>query len=486
EPGDKLISSRPLALRPDGEEQEVALSVTPDASGAFKYQVEAVPLANELSRANNRKGFDLEVMREKLRVLYICGQPGPEYAFLRYALRNDPLVELVSFVILRNPENIALVPENDLSLIPFPVHTIFTRDLYDFDLLVFENFSYRNFGFQPDYLKNIQRWVVEKGGGLAMIAGKNSFGSGGWNATPVGEILPAAGPAQADAFDAGPFRVKAADPGHPLMRLSDEASKNEAAWREMPELEGIQLLDPVPGAEVVATHPWTGRPVIAVWEKGKGRVLALASDTTWRWALQSSTPERYTRFWRNAVRYLARAGKEKKVNAQFDRCEYAAGQNFTLRLRENDRAPGRLARVTLTDPAGKKTELAALRKSDGTWDVTGSFTESGEYRFAVSLEKDGVRTFNDTVRVPVLPSLALEGSALDVNESFLGELARASGGEYFAAGSFSQERLAARVKRGGKEERSERKPLWDAPALLGLLAASLLAEWYMRRRKGMP
>ena len=45
-------------------------------------------------------------------MLYICGQPGYE-RILRASLKSDPNIEVVSFVILRNPENISLFPETD-------------------------------------------------------------------------------------------------------------------------------------------------------------------------------------------------------------------------------------------------------------------------------------------------------------------------------------------------------------------------------------
>src|SRR5262249_22933049 len=62
------------------------------------------------------------------------------YRFLRMAMKQDPLIELVSFVFLRTPTDTVDVPENQLSLIPFPIDDIFLEELKNFDVVVFDDF----------------------------------------------------------------------------------------------------------------------------------------------------------------------------------------------------------------------------------------------------------------------------------------------------------------------------------------------------------
>src|SRR3972149_3635018 len=73
--------------------------------------------------------------------MYLAGRPSTEYSFLREFLKSDPNHELVSFVILRNPENPSPASDRELSLIPFPMDEIFSRTLPQFDLFILENFS---------------------------------------------------------------------------------------------------------------------------------------------------------------------------------------------------------------------------------------------------------------------------------------------------------------------------------------------------------
>ena len=71
----------------------------------------------------------------------VTGSPSLNYRFLRTAFKNDPSIDLLSFVILRTPSNILNVPLQEQSLIPFPVETLFSKELKNFDLLIFDNFQ---------------------------------------------------------------------------------------------------------------------------------------------------------------------------------------------------------------------------------------------------------------------------------------------------------------------------------------------------------
>ena len=80
----------------------VSLGFTPSRAGFARGEVVVDPVPGEERRANNVRRFSLEVQRNRVRTLYIAGRPGPHYNFLRAQLKNDPSVELISFVVLRD------------------------------------------------------------------------------------------------------------------------------------------------------------------------------------------------------------------------------------------------------------------------------------------------------------------------------------------------------------------------------------------------
>src|SRR4029079_12429237 len=125
---------------------------------------------------NNTRAFVLTVIRDKLRVLQDAGRPTWDARALRALMKSDPHVDLISFFILRTPDDLQLVPSNELSLIPFPTEELFAQELGSFDVIILQTFEHQKYGIRP-YLENIRAYV-ENGGGLAMVGGDLAFSAG--------------------------------------------------------------------------------------------------------------------------------------------------------------------------------------------------------------------------------------------------------------------------------------------------------------------
>src|SRR5204863_8215028 len=109
-------------------------------------------------------------------------------------------------------------------------------------------------------------------------------------------------------------RLTPAGRAHPITALSLDGRVNVERWNTLAPLEGQNLvLRARPGAQVLLDHPFlkgeggTPMPVLAAAEAGKGRTLALLTDTAWRWGFWSahgSGPNAdgraFQRFWENA------------------------------------------------------------------------------------------------------------------------------------------------------------------------------------------
>ena len=166
------------------------LKFTPQQVGTLPLNLRLSTAAGEYSQENNQRSFVLRVIRDRVRVLLVAGRPSWDERFLRGLLKQDPNVDLVSFFILRTATDNA-GPQDQLSLIPFPVAEIFGPQLRTFDAVVFVNFDYR-----PYRALDIERFLpalrdyVRGGGAFAMVGGEQSFGEGHYGATPLAEVLP--------------------------------------------------------------------------------------------------------------------------------------------------------------------------------------------------------------------------------------------------------------------------------------------------------
>ena len=333
EPGDACVTDEMVITRELSEgDNGINFNLPPsNKTGRVFYKVSVSTFPWEVTTLNNTRDFSVDILRDKVRVLYLCGRPSYEYSFLRDFIKNDMSFELVTFVILRNPDDVALVPDEELALIPFPGADLMVKQLNDFDVVIFENFTYQRFGIFPQHLEMIKKWVAS-GGGFLMIAGENSFSSGGYDRTPMAEILPvkmesgvppqietelfspvfppanSAMGFKSEDFVSGWFYYRHAEP----LKLT-AGKEDDLRTVKLPPLDWIEKLKPSDDAIVPLYHPWVkvdnlAAPLLAFKFYGKGRAGALMTDSTWRWKMNPGSADMaflYESFWKAVLSYLA-------------------------------------------------------------------------------------------------------------------------------------------------------------------------------------
>jgi hypothetical protein len=219
--GSGLITSRTVTIDEDDFARKITLSFTPKDLGSHHFSLNIPAQPGEQISQNNHKDFKVDVQRDKIRVLTLSGSPAWNYRFLRMAMKQDPLIELVSFVFLRTPTDSVDVPDSRLSLIPFPIDDIFLEELKNFDVVFFDDFSHRAY-FNPVYLDKVKDFVRD-GGGLAMLGGVRSFDSGGYGESALKEVLPV------EMDGKGTYRNDSSVP--PALTPSGRARSNPAGCR---------------------------------------------------------------------------------------------------------------------------------------------------------------------------------------------------------------------------------------------------------------
>ena len=438
------------------------------------------------------------MIRQKYRIMYLCGRPSPEYAQLRELLRSDPNHELVSFVILRNPENPAFVPDNELSLIPFPAEEIFVQNLNQFDLFILENFSYARFHLPPAYLESLKTFVAN-GGGLLVIGGENAFGSGGYKGSPVEDMLPVTLTGAPQDYTTGLFQAKPVAKDHPLARLYDTPEASEAAWAALPQLDGWAKFASVkPGATVLAVHPTEKTadghplPVLAIREYGRGKVMLVSSDSTWRWKLGAAADWRigafYARFWTRAVQYLTGSLDLSKVKFAPlpDSLPPREPAQLSLRVFDESFRPADRSEVELSviwkTPDGKSREVVPQESEPGVFSIELTGLKPGKHSLRAVAKLRGRPWGEDSV------SFNWEAAAAQapMDRRWIKRAADESGGTATELATADAAALLSQLPPVREEAQVRRR---YHPALSGgwlaLAAALLLAEWALRRWRGL-
>lgn len=498
--GDQVVRELQVDVPADGE-AEVVLKFTPERLGRAVYRVSIPVAADDAVPENNERAFLVRVTRDKLRVLLVAGRPSWDVRFLRSFLKRDPATDLISFFILRTSSDLTMASPEELALIPFPTDELFREHLGSFDVVFFQNFEYGPYGMAP-YLPRIREYVL-RGGSFVMIGGDQSFGSGGYQETDLGPILPVTmpprGTAESRLVVTGRFQPQLASgfARHPLLELLPEPAANLGAWQALAPLEGVNVITGLAGdGQALLTHP-TQRtasgdpmPVLAIGTAGRGRVLTFATDTSYRWGITTGgrigDGSAFERFWDRALRWLSRDPALEPAQITTDRERYGPSANVLVDalLRDARYEPivDRDVRLAILDAAG--IEVAAV---DVRTDAQG---RAGTKLTAPSAPG----AYRTIARLPESPEpLAEESFLIETGGDELSDprprpallraLAEATGGTFVAFDGRVPDLESFDASRTRSLGTVSLEPL-STPWALALLGLAFLAEWALRRRWG--
>jgi uncharacterized membrane protein len=498
--GKNLVATRNIAIDNDAFEQSVTLSFTPRELGTHGFSLNIPVQPGEQIARNNQREFKIDVQRDKIRVLTLSGSPAWNYRFLRMAMKQDPLIELVSFVFLRTPTDSVDVPESQLSLIPFPIDDIFLEELKNFDLIVLDDFSHRAY-FNPMYLERVRDFVRD-GGALAMFGGPRGFDSGGYDETALREVLPVELDGKGAFQQPNSVRPSLTPAGraHPITRLLPDPKGNEEAWSRMPPLTGLNRVRAVRGETLLSAGPdgaAPGAPLLAVGRFGKGRSLALMSDDAWRWNFiavgNKETPQHHLKFVRQAVRWLVREPSFEQVQIR-PVPTARPGEKVTIKLNvlKDDFTPTREASVQLRvfGADGEAVPVSASAMAE-EGEYSGEFTPTreGAYRIEAEASLGGKPLGKDRGSFTAAFAYGETDDGLPRHD-LLKRIAESSKGEYYSINQWDEtalERIAARLDSIAPsaivEQRQTR--LWSHLWPFSIILLLLSVEWWMRRKWGL-
>ncbi len=488
--GDKIVASRQIRLEGDGKQSIESISFLSGEKGAraFKFAVE--PLEAEANRANNAVTRLVHVEDRRPRILYVEGEPRWEMKFIRRAVEEDPNLELVS--MLRTTQNkIYRQGIGDPAELEqgFPATV---DELFAYEALIIGAVEAAWFSGPQQAL--IREFADRRGGGVLFLGGRAALSEGGWQATPVAEMLPVELPARKSTFHREPAKAELTGPGMDslITRLDDNLAQNAARWKALPALADYQETGaPKPGALVLAQfNTGTGRrfPLLSTQNYGRGRVALLATGGTWKWQmLQDSKDTTHERFWQQLLRWLA-SDTRGRVTALTSSTVISDAAKVQLRadIRDNNYLPlaDASAEARLIGPGGLADSVALLPdpQTPGQYSAEFQASEPGSY-LAEIVARRGEQEIARDVTTFLREDGVAENFRTEQNRELLERLAAQTGGRYYSIGGASDLIDEIDFSEAGLSVR-ETHDLWDVPFAFLLLAFLKGAEWLLRRRWG--
>jgi uncharacterized membrane protein len=255
--------------------QSVSLNFRTEAS-TRRLRIAIPPLADEVTDRNNHVEAEISIDRTKIRVLYIEGSSQPlsqvrvadrmqlrgPFTDLKQALTEDEDIECVVLIVERGSRTLRRIAESSAvdGVRGFPATM---AELAAFDCLILSNVGSET--LTPTQFQWIDHWIGQRGGGLCMIGGENSFASGGWRQTPLAAMLPVE---LAEGYDWLPGETIKVVPQlppapHPLWNLLADDRQNREVVAAFPPVVGVNRWEAVRPSltNTLATTSIAGTPV---------------------------------------------------------------------------------------------------------------------------------------------------------------------------------------------------------------------------------
>jgi hypothetical protein len=346
----------------------------------------------------------------------------------------------------------------------------------------------------------IKDFVRQRGGGLLMLGGIETFHAGKYDRTPIGDLLPV----YTDQVPTNPpdasYQMALTREGwlEPWLRLrADEETERQRlsgmpAFPTLSQIRGIK-----PGATVLAratNEQGAAVPALVEQRFGEGRAAALLLGDLWRWNLQrpeNSEPE-LEKAWRQTMRWLV-GDVPQRVSATVDHRREADDPEGTLRVvvqvRDKAYAPLDNANVTvkITGPDNKSVDMRAEAspRHPGRYEALYVPRMAGPYRAAAKASASDGSEVGLAAAGFTFDAAAEEFRSLQPNAALLERLARSTGGEMVKASDLPKFAGTLPTKNAQIKEATI-TPLWHQSWVFLLAITCLAAEWGLRRWKGLP
>ena len=500
----------------------------------------ATTVSGEATLANNSRVIVVDRGQGPFRILYVSGRVNWEYKFLNRALQEDKQVELVGLIRMakREPKfdfrgrigetsnplfrgfgnqapeeaqrydqpvmiRLNVRDEHELNAggNQFPR---LPEDLYAYHAVIVDDLEAEFFA--PEQALLLQKFVSERGGGFLMLGGMESFQEGKYQRTPIGDMLPVyLDRDDQTAAPPGPVHFQLAREGwlQAWARLRDNEADERARIDGMQTFEIVNRVRALkPGASVIATlrdAQGAELPALAVQRFGRGRTAALMLGDVWRWGQKDAAAHvDMDKAWRQLARWLV-TDVPKRVDFAVEPLPADANGAVLLQVRVRDEKfqPVDDATVKVTvEPvvfegtagaAGVAIQIEAepALSEPGLYQATYVPHQTGGFKATALVKNDAGADLGRAEAGWSSDLAAEEFRSLTPNTALLEDIARKTGGEVIAAADLG--RFVRRLPQlSAPVMETWANPAWHTPAMFAFALACLLAEWGLRRWKGMP
>ncbi len=532
---DKVVEQSVVTLPDDDTPARVRFRFRPDNSDVGFYRIRVTDDADsdddltsqtEATRINNQRLVAVHRNHGPYRILYVAGRPNWEYKFIRRALDADDEIQLVGLLRIANKEPKFSFRDSKVS----SANSLFAglgdeeeaAEQYDEPVILRlgireseelssgfpdtaeELFAYHGVilddleteFFTQDQMLLLRRFVAERGGGLMMLGGQESFRGETFANSPLGDLSPVyTAPRDGRTGDEA-LRFELTREGllQPWARLRETEAAEASRLKDIAPLRTASTVGGVkPGASTLAkatTGDGQSVPALVVQRFGNGRSVAVPLGDLWRWSMHRDQKDREDpeQAWRQWMRWLVgEVPKRTEISVDVSR-DASQPAKISVFVRDEMFQPLDNADVQLDiQPlSGTLTTIKATADPQRPGFYVADYWTKQTDAFRVTAKvagNDGATLPSDTTGWVSEPQAA-EFERLETNHSLLEQIAEQTGGRVVRDNEldeFSEQLPRQKVP----VSQSWVYPIWHRPWVMLLAIGCLCGEWGLRRWKGL-
>ncbi|NLL83928.1 MAG: hypothetical protein GX230_06775 [Lentisphaerae bacterium] len=479
----------------DSEPQEIKRLTVDASSGSAdaNFEVECTELGqniftittphqpNEKFTVNNHRTIALNVRHSAVEILFYTHQIGADLKFLRQALASDTALRFTA--LYRSGENQYTIHGDaaDSNTLSQGLPTT-AEELRRYGALIIGSLPAE--AWNAATITALLQYV-ENGGGLIWLGGENSFSSGGYTDSPLRPLIPWDPPhTGTPLFERGTFPITIAPTSHAattgLAEMLRNATPAETTALAVTSLNRNGNLLPGALPLLQVTTPHATEPLAVEHRYGRGRIISIASNTTWLWARSSGIPARfYNNFWRQTIRAVSDSSNSSShLQITWNRDSYRPGDPISIEFHTD--TPNRTLRASLITPTGRSA-LTLDPQSETTWSSHWRHTSHQPTTIEATLEDNSQHL--ETLSLPIPQALpADESSQLLPNHAAFAHYIKSAGG---TATTTPDHTIDALQQATAPQTTLHTFTPFITPWPLLLLALTITIELTLRRRHGL-
>ena len=527
---EKVVGEETVRVPADSDRVAFRFQLRPDKSGVLFYRLRVTSgeSALEATTANNETIVAVDRGRGPHRILYVSGRPNWEYKFLARAVEGDDQTQLVGLIRVAKrepkfefrgrtgessnplfrgfgnqskeeieqydkPVLVRLNTEDEFELKGgFPKTA---EELFKYEAVILDDLE--SAFFTADQMSLVQRFVSERGGSLLMLGGAESFRDGAFQRTAIGDMLPVYLDRVSVGTPGASLRLALNRDGwlQPWARLRAKEADEQTRLAALPTFDVLNHAgEPKPAATVVASVADGANkyPALLTQRFGRGRTASMLLGDFWQSGLGDETRMKdLERAWRQMTRWLV-ADVAAPVEVRLEAKPDAQAMLIQVRARDAKFQPLDNASVNIkVQVVGRAGESATISlpaeaspSEAGLYEATYIPRESGGYRVDASVTDQSGAVAGTAQAGWSTDLAAAEFRSLTPNRALMESLATKTGGQVVTPDQLDAFVRELPARRAPVTETWTR-PIWHTPALFLFALACFVAEWGMRRKKGL-